>query len=944
MKVRFNIITFLFFVLIVNKASGQSYDIKGKISDLKSGENMAGVHITIKDDVHGTITGSDGIFVLKTQIQMPFVIHVSFVGYVPLDIVVDNTSVTLNIRMEEQFLLGQEVVVSASRIEENILRSSVSIEKMNIRDLKLISAANFYDGLYQLKGVDMNVQSLTFSLPNARGFNDYTNYRMNQIIDGVENISPGLSFAAGNIFGLSQIDVKSLEMVVGASTALYGPGGMNGTLVLESKDPFQYQGLSLSAQSGMMNVASYSFDKPTPMFNFNIRYAKAFSNRMALKVTGSYLNATDWHANDTRDRSDLSDLSLNRFTNPGYDGVNYYGDESMVSLNLKDVSQQVIDGIAESQGISPGSPEYESLYNRAIVFFPDQMVTRTGWIESDLADDKTENLKFSGSLHYFINERTEAVGQANYSMGTSVYTAQNRFATRDFNLLSGKIEVNNPDYYVRAWAVTENSGSSYDIGGAALRLNEAWKSSEAWFSDYLKAYTQTALITGDMNGAHQFARLVSDNRDPKTGIIFDSSKPAFPVPGTTDFSTLMNEITSSSIDDGGARVYDNSKMYQVEGMYNFTHLIHFMEMQVGVSNRVTSVNSNGTVFFDNPGHPININQFGTFIQINKDFLSDRLRVTGAFRFDKNQFFEAQYTPRFSLIGFLDGKKEHSIRGTLQTAYRFPAIADQWVDINAGIFRTIGGMPEVQNSYNFNTIPLYPMSGRNPVKDKPVTGDGPIVLPGLRPEKVVSSEIGYKGLFLGKKLFLDTYAYYNKYKGFEAVQLVAQLAADAGTEKDQLYQTYFTTDQPVSSFGWAVSLDYMTPIGILIKGNVAFNKLLKSIDAPGVETMFNSPDYRTNLSIGHHAIIPNLGFNLNFHWQNSFLWESGFGAGQIPAYSTLDANVSYKVTAIKTTFKLGGSNILNHYYTTSFGSPQIGGLFYVSLVYEDILDYVKKQEK
>ena len=205
----------------------------------------------------------------------------------------------------------------------------------------------------------MNVQSLTFSLPNARGFNDYTNYRMNQIIDGVENISPGLSFAASNIFGLSQIDVKSLEMVVGASTALYGPGGMNGTLVMESKDPFQYQGLSLSAQSGMMNVASYSFDKPTPMFDFNIRYAKAFSNRMALKVTGSYINATDWPANDTRDRSDLSDLSLNRFTNPGYDGVNTYGDESLVSLNLKDVGQQVIDGIAESQGISPGSPEYE---------------------------------------------------------------------------------------------------------------------------------------------------------------------------------------------------------------------------------------------------------------------------------------------------------------------------------------------------------------------------------------------------------------------------------------------------------------------------------------------------------------------------------------------------------------------------------------------------------
>jgi iron complex outermembrane recepter protein len=942
MKATIKVITILFLVLIVSKASAQQTEIRGKVTDSKSGETMVGVNITLKDAVYGTITGSDGTFVLRTQIKTPLGIHVSYVGYVPLDIEVTNTSVPLNIKMEEQFLLGQEVVVSASRIEENILRSAVSIEKMNVRDLKLISAANFYDGLYQLKGVDMNVHGLTFNLPNARGFNDYTNYRMNQIVDGVENVSPGLSFAAGNIFGLSQIDVKSVEMVVGASTALYGPGGMNGTLVMQSKDPFEFQGLSVSAQSGMMNIDSYSVDKPTPMVDFNIRYAKAFSNRMALKVTASYLTATDWHANDMRDRSDLNDLSLNRFTNPGYDGVNVYGDESLVSLNLKDVGPKVIDGIAQSQGITPGSPEYEALYNKAIVYFPDQIVTRTGWIESDLADDRTKNLRFAGSLHYFLNDRTEVVGQANYAMGTSVYTAQNRFAAREFSILSGKLEINNPNYYARAWAVTENSGSSYDIGGAALRLNEAWKPSETWFTDYLAAYTQTALISGDMNGAHQFARLVSDNRDPRTGIIFDPSKPAFPLPGTTEFNTYMNQITSKSIDDGGARVYDNSKLYQVEGMYNFTHLIHFMEMQVGVSNRINSVNSNGTVFFDTPGHPININQFGTFIQINKDFLADRLRITGAFRFDKNEYYVAQYTPRFSLIGFLDKKKEHSIRGTFQTAYRFPSIADQWVDINAGLFRTIGGMSEVQNSYNFNTIPLYPMSGRNPVKDKPITENGPIVLPGLSPEKVLSSEIGYKGLFLGKKLFLDTYAYYNKYKGFEAVQLVAQLAADAGTEKDQLFQTYFTTDEPVSSFGWALSLDYMTPVGILIKSNVAFNKLLESIDSPGVETRFNSPDYRANLSVGHHAIIPNLGFNLNLHWQNGFLWESGFGAGYIPAYTTVDAHVSYRVSTIKTTFKIGGSNILNKYYTTSFGSAQIGGLYYVSLVYEDILDKIAKR--
>ena len=506
------------------------------------------------------------------------------------------------------------------------------------------------------------------------------------------------------------------------------------------------------------------------------------------------------------------------------------------------------------------------------------------------------------------------------------------------------MEVKNPNYFVRIWGVTENSGPSYDIGGAALRLGEAWKPSEQWFQDYLTAYTQTALTNGDMTSAHKFARLVSDNRDPVTGAVFDASKPAFPLPGSSEFNTMLDKITSATIDDGGARVYDNSKMYQVEGMYNFSHLIHFMEMQVGISNRVNSVNSNGTVFIDEPGHPIYINQFGTFVQINKNFLNDHLRITGAFRYDNNQFFQAQYTPRFSLIYFLDKKKENSIRGTAQTAYRFPSISDQWVDINAGLFRTIGGMPQVQNKYHFDSIPLYPMSGRNPVTDKPITENGPITLPGLGPEKVASYEIGYKGLFLGKKLFFDTYAFYNKYKGFEAVQLVAQLAEDAGTPKDLLYQTNITTNQPVSSWGWAVGLDYMTPIGILIKSNVAYNKLLQNINEPGVESRFNSPDYRANLSVGHHEIVRNVGFNVNLHWQNKFMWESGFGAGEIPAFFTLDAHVSYKVPAIKTVFKLGGSNLLNKYYTSSFGSAQIGGLYYFSLVYEDILGRIEGNKK
>jgi len=932
-------ILFLSFACI--SVSAQSYEVSGKVSEAKTGLVLFGVHVAVVGNVQGTISDQNGEFLLKTSISPPFELQFSFVGFETQIVEVERSGQTINIQMEEEYLLGQEVVVSASRVEKSILQSSLSVERLNIRDIQQMPAANFYDGLYQLKGVDMNVHGLTFQLPNTRGFNDYTNTRMNQVVDGMENIAPGLSFAAGNIFGVPQIDVESVEMVVGASTVLYGPGGMNGTLVMKSKDPFRYQGLSVSLQSGVMNVGSDYLDNPTPMLNMDLRYAKVFKDRIAIKLVASYLTATDWQATDFRDRSDLDDLSLNHQTNPGYDGVNVYGDESLVSTNLEEIADQVIGGIAEAQGIEPGTPEYENLYNRAIPFFPDQNITRTGWNEGDLSDDKTENIRLGGSVHYLITEKLKVIGQANYAQGTSVYTAQNRFAAREFNILSGKVEVNHPNFFVRAWGVAENSGTSYDIGGAALRLNERWKPSEQWFADYIAAYTQTALINEDMNTAHQFARLVADNRDPRTGTVFDNTKPAFPIPGSSEFNEMFSDITSTNVNEGGALVLDHSKLYQVEGMYDFSHLTEVVEVQLGFSQRLTIVDSDGTIFFDEPGNPIKINQFGTFVQVNKDLLKERLRITGAFRFDKNQYFDAEYTPRFSLIYFLSSDKEQSIRGTFQTAYRFPAISNQWVDLDAGIFRSIGGMEEVRDAYGFNSIPIYPMSGRNPVKDSAVTEDGPIILPPLLTEKVASTEIGYKGLFLGKKLFVDVYGYYNKYKGFEAVQLVAQLAEDTGEEDDLLYQTYVTTDEPVSSLGWALGLDYRFRIGLLFRGNVAFNKLLESIDTPGVETRYNTPEYRANLSIAHPQIISHLGFAFNFHWQSGFLWESGFGAGDIPAFSTLDGHISYDLPRINTTLKLGASNMLNSYYTTSFGSAHIGGLYYITIQYNDLMGYLGK---
>ena len=923
----------------------QQYMYKGKITDAETGESLIGVNITVKDNVHGTVSGYDGTFEYKCSFAPPLILHVSYVGYEKQDVTVNNSDEFINIKLNELNILGQEVVISASRIQENIRQAPVTIEKMNLKDIERMSSANFYDGLYQLKGVDMNVHGLMFQLPNTRGFNSYTNYRMIQMVDGVENISPGMSFAPGNMSGLSQVDVESVELIVGASSALYGPGGMNGTLIMKSKDPFNYQGLTISAQGGMMHFNSNVADNPKPMGDFNIRYARAVTDKLAIKINASYLRATDWFANDTRDRSDLNNSQLTRKSNPGYDGVNVYGDERITSFNMKDIGPYVVAGVAQRQGIQPGTPEYKALEDNILPLYPDQIVTRTGWAEHELTDNITENLRVGGTIKYFINDKTDITAQGQYLGNSCVYTAVNRFAISDIKRGSGRIEINNPNYFFRIWGRGGNSGSSYDLGATAMLMNESWKSTRNWITDYITTYTYSVFSNPDMASAHQTARMIADNRKPN-GEMIDPSKPALPLPETEEFNSLKNNITSKTLGKGGSQVIDKSSIYQAEGMYNFTHLIQFMDLQVGASYRLYTINSEGTVFIDEPGNPLTIYQYGGYAQMIKDFANNHLRATGTFRFDKNQNFKAQYTPRFSLIYFVDAEKNHSIRSTFQTAYRFPSISDQFIDIPTGMYRIIGGQDRAKERYNFSSTYLFPMSGSNPIKDSPILDNGPLDLPSLNVEKVASFELGYKGLLLKKRLFIDAYVYYNKYKGFEATQLLAQYNTPnpGAADKYTLYQTFFSTDEPVSSMGWAIGVDYLFSNGILIKGNVANNKLLDGLDAPGVEADYNTPEYRTNISIGHNRIIKNLGFNVNFHWQSSFLWHGNFGTGDIPAYATLDAHVNYKIPEIKTSIKIGASNILNNYYTTSFGSAQIGGLYYVTLVYDDVLGYIARKKK
>ena len=662
-------------LICLSSATFAQTQLAGKVTDATKRDELVGISIAVKGKVVGTITDQKGNFSLTTSTPTPFTVSVSGVGFQTEEFTINGNRTDLNVSLKEQVLMGQEVVVSASRVEESVLKSPVSVEKMSLRDIQNTPSANFYDGLANIKGIDVATQGLLFKSINMRGFGATGNPRTVQLIDGMDNSAPGLNFPIDNIVGVPEQDVESVEILPGAASALYGPNAIQGLILLNSKSPFLYQGLSANVKTGVMS-ASNRPTANTGFYDASIRYAKAFNNKLAFKVNLSYLKAQDWQATNYTDlnnpNSSVADPTRPLGTPPNYDGMNVYGDENQ--QNLRTVGQALI-----TAGRLPAS---------ALALFPNASVSRTGYLESNVVDYNTKSLKINGAVHYRLSDKVEAIAQVNYGFGTTVYTANGRYSLRDFSLTQAKIELRGDNFTLRAYTTQERSGKSYTAGLATIYLNEAWKPSQTWFGEYAGAFAQAKLAGQADNAAYVTARGVADQGRP--------------VPGSDAYNTIYEAVRTGSISTGkGGAFNDNSNLYHAEGIYNFKNQIKAIDLLVGANLRQYSLGSDGTLFADQVegrNGRIKINEFGAFVQASKSLFDDHLKLTASTRYDKNQNFEGQFTPRISAVTTFG---EHNIRLSYQTGFRIPTTQNQYIDLQTPQARLIGGLPEFYDRYKLS---------------------------------------------------------------------------------------------------------------------------------------------------------------------------------------------------------------------------------------------------
>jgi iron complex outermembrane receptor protein len=902
----------------------QDVRISGTVKDA-DGNPVSNANINVKNKNVGTTTNSSGLFTLHAKnLRLPFTIVISGIGYEQQEVQITSASQTVNASLPIKTTMLNEVVTSATRVSQSSLQSPVSIEKMGQRAIKENPSFTFYDGLQSLKGMEAITSSLTYKQVNTRGFNSTGNSRFLQLVDGVDNQTPGLNFAVGNLFGASDLDIESAEVIPGAASALYGPVAFNGLLSIRTKDPFKYEGLAVQLKTGINHVGETGSSAKS-LSDFALRYAKSFNNRFAFKLNASYLTGTDWYANDYTDISASTPVGQRGPNNPGRDALNIYGDE--VSKPLPGIG----------------------------------LVSRTGYEEKDLMNYDVYSLKLNGALHYKINNDIEAIYQYNYGRGTASYTGSSRFDLNNFVLQTHRLELKGSNFFVRSYVVGENSHDSYNTRSLAQFINRDWvqdlngnvvspaNADATWFNRY------SAAFNGTVNG-------VTPNSATAARTFADQGR--F-LPGTAAFDKAK-DASIHNYGLSGAGVFSNSKFYHTDGQYDFTKAIKVFELLAGGSFRKYSMFTNGSLF-DDKTNKIKINEYGTFLQAGKKLLDDNLKLTASIRYDKNENFKGSFTPRFSAVYTV--AQTHNFRASYQTGFRNPTPVDQFIHLNVGPITILGGAPKnsadlnvYQNSFTsasanaFQAAVGTAIAGGTPpptaiAQNKDILVKSNVAY--IKPEQQKAFELGYKSL-INDKLLVDVNYYYSSYTNFilNTVVLNPQspvlgadgkvnpaAAGDLGAGNFHLYQLYTNATDKVSAQGASMGLTYLLSKGYIAGANGTLSVFNLGTANINNIAQYNTPKWSTNATFGNPNVSKGFGFNVAWHWQSAFDWYGTFNGvrpGRINAYSMVDAQINKKLPRANTTIKLGGSNIFNKYISQAYGSPAVGAIYYVALVFDSPL--------
>ena len=387
---------------------------------------------------------------------------------------------------------------------------------------------------------------------------------------------------------------------------------------------------------------------------------------------------------------------------------------------------------------------------------------------------------------------------------------------------------------------------------------------------------------------------------------------------------------------------------------------------MGADHRTYFIRPDGNYFInpeqgEDPFSTLTYGKTGGFVQAGVRLLGEKLRLTATVHADKNNYFSTRFNPRLTAVYSLTPR--HNFRVSYQSGYRSPSLFEGFSNVNSGQVKRIGGLRVMsggvfENSYLRSSIDAFNNAVTAAINANTTSASvaekrrlaieqnqGRLVrnpYTYLKPEYIRSFKAGYKAALLpDARLLLDVDFYYNSYRDFIA-QVEAYVPKTNNPDSAAIYlnsratqnryRLWTNAQSKVYNYGGSLGLRYDVAGGYLAGASVTYARLDRTESGDGLEDGFNTPRWAYNLRMGNESVYKNLGFGLNYRWQDSYYSQTFLVVGNVPAYHTLDAQLSYRVPAPKLRFKLGASNLLNDYYVSYLAAPSVGGLYYLAVTY------------
>lgn len=902
--------------------TAQDANVQGVVLD-DTGESLPGVNITLMGTSRGTVSQADGTFALYVpfaDIDAPR-LRFSFIGFQAVEQPLSGSVSDLRVVMRETVARGEAVIVSASRVDERILEVPVTVGRLSGRDLTTRPSIDLVASMESMAGVDVSRSSMLVNSPSTRGFNSTKSERVIQLTDYVDYVAPSLSVYSGNTSGPPLVDMESVDLIHGASSALYGPNAFNGVIIMNSRDPINDQGVDLQVKGGTRDLIDVSG-----------RVAEGFfGDRVGIKLVGRYMEANEYISQNFDAQSQRLVPGNNPADDPrGYDAVNRYGS---INLSTTDAAS-----ILQEAGIDPASTN---------IFLP-------GYSEAALVgrDMNAATWQVSPTVSARLGNDIRATYWYRFSKSDGIYQSNSRFRWDGITVSTNALELEGNNWVMRGYRTADSGGDTFDINLLGAVMNQqpyvqgaSPTSIEAMVAQQLPDGTSYAGAYAAVYGA-AYEQAINNGASP--GDAFSLAQAAarrvLPQAGEDRFrdarTATLNLPTTAT-----RPTFDiESALYHGEGQYTFTSPV--VDATVGGNYRQYHLTSAGTLFADGENaSPIGADgtrdvrsgidnyEYGGFLRLQRGLFNDRLSLSAVGRVDAFRNFDTQFSPRIAGVLTLGENRQHNVRVNYASAFRPPAQLDQYIylDLGTALLRGNSG-----TGYVAANPPSRDTNGRSVAEQ--VAQEALFEIDPLDVEEMQSLEIGYKTN--AGDLFADISYYRSNYTGFIGTQqFIGKEDGSRITETDlqrtdtdplrpRLIQVSVNADEDIVTQGAQLALEYAFARAFRLQGNYAWAHINDDNLGASVALGFNTPEHKVNL--GASGAIGNFTYRTNVRWHDRYAFQMPFAQGEIESQVVLDGQVGYTIPALRTTFSVGGTNLTDTDYVTAYGAAPMGRIVYTSL--------------